>query len=302
MSENNMVKIHGSIHRLRKMSGFSFLILRTAHQLIQCILEPEKCEILGPDGSPWEETLKEEMCIRMEAQKVEEPRSRTGWELHPVHIRILSVPAETMPVVIQDVYKRQHRRGRRHRHGQAGPGLSGRSEGSLSHLRPAPGLSRIYIYITVEELKALDNVKGISLNVGENRIVNGSTVEIRPELYELEYPMISVDYPGSRCETQLQEQPDEEALKAFVFETCRAEANWNMKNFIEDQVELIRRQVGDSRAVSYTHLSQSPFVSPQATNTIGIKTAINRIRTHAMEFAPRSNPFFRSDSAAEKPP
>ena len=43
MSENNMVKIHGSIHRLRKMSGFSFLILRTAHQLIQCILEPEKC-------------------------------------------------------------------------------------------------------------------------------------------------------------------------------------------------------------------------------------------------------------------
>ena len=54
MSEKNMVKIHGSIHRLRKMSGFSFLILRTAHQLIQCILEPEKCEILGPDGSPWD--------------------------------------------------------------------------------------------------------------------------------------------------------------------------------------------------------------------------------------------------------
>ena len=100
MSENNMVKIHGSIHRLRKMSGFSFLILRTAHQLIQCILEPEKCEIMGPDGSPWKETLKEEMCIRMEAQKVEEPRSRTGWELHPVRIRILSVPAEAMPVVI----------------------------------------------------------------------------------------------------------------------------------------------------------------------------------------------------------
>ena len=100
MSENNMVKIHGSVHRLRKMSGFSFLILRTAHQLIQCILEPEKCEIMGPDGSPWKETLKEEMCIRMEAQKVEEPRSRTGWELHPVRIRILSVPAEAMPVVI----------------------------------------------------------------------------------------------------------------------------------------------------------------------------------------------------------
>ena len=79
--------------------------------------------------------------------------------------------------------------------------------------------------------------------------MDGSAVEVRPELYELEYPMISVDYPGSRCETQLQEQPDEEALKAFVFETCRAEANWNMKNFIEDQVELIRRQVGDSKVL-----------------------------------------------------
>lgn len=102
MNEKNgkTMNIHGSIHRLRKMSGFSFLILRTVHRLVQCILEPEKCEILGPDGGPWEGALKEEMCIRMEAQAVEESRSRTGWELHPVRIRILSVPAEAMPVVI----------------------------------------------------------------------------------------------------------------------------------------------------------------------------------------------------------
>ncbi|HJA93743.1 MAG TPA: aspartate--tRNA(Asn) ligase [Candidatus Eisenbergiella merdipullorum] len=95
-----IIKTHGSIHRIRKMSGFSFLILRTAHRLIQCVLEPEKCEIFSPDGRPWKEALKEEMCIRMEALEVAEPRSRTGWELHPVRIRILSVPAEAMPVVI----------------------------------------------------------------------------------------------------------------------------------------------------------------------------------------------------------
>ena len=63
--EDGMVKTHGSIHRLRKMSGFSFLILRTARRLVQCILEPERCEILGPDGSVWEGPLREEMCIRM---------------------------------------------------------------------------------------------------------------------------------------------------------------------------------------------------------------------------------------------
>ena len=47
--------------------------------------------------------------------------------------------------------------------------------------------------ITVEELQALDNVKGIILNGGENRVVDGAAVDIRPELYALGYPMISVD-------------------------------------------------------------------------------------------------------------
>ena len=103
--------------------------------------------------------------------------------------------------------------------------------------------------ITAEELQALDNVKGVILNGGENRVVDGKAVEIRPELYDLDIPMISVDYPGSRCGTQLQQLPDEEALKAFVFDTCKAEANWNMKNFIADQVELIRRQVGDGKVL-----------------------------------------------------
>ncbi len=103
--------------------------------------------------------------------------------------------------------------------------------------------------ITAEELQALDNVKGVILNGGENRVVDGKAVEIRPELYDLDIPMISVDYPGSRCGTQLQQLPGEEALKAFVFDTCKAEANWNMKNFIADQVELIRRQVGDGKVL-----------------------------------------------------
>lgn len=103
--------------------------------------------------------------------------------------------------------------------------------------------------ITAEELKSLDNVKGIILNGGENRIVDGVAVTIRPELYDLDYPMISVDYPESRCSMKLDRIPDEENLKKFVFEECKAEPNWNMKNFIEDQVELIRRQVGDKKVL-----------------------------------------------------
>lgn len=103
--------------------------------------------------------------------------------------------------------------------------------------------------ITAEELKALKNVKGIVLNGGENRIVDGQAVEVRPELYDMGIPMLSIDYPQSKCAKQLNSLPDEDALKNFVFEECKAEANWNMKNFIEDQVELIRQQVGDRKVL-----------------------------------------------------
>lgn len=103
--------------------------------------------------------------------------------------------------------------------------------------------------ITVEELKTLPNVKGIILNGGENRVVDGQEVQVRPELYELGYPMISVDYPQSKCAARFAELPDGDTLKKFLFEDCRAEANWNMKNFIEDQIELIRRQVGDRKVL-----------------------------------------------------
>lgn len=103
--------------------------------------------------------------------------------------------------------------------------------------------------ITPEELNLLENVKGIILNGGANRIVDGEPIDVNPEIYDCGYPVIAIDHPTAKCECQLEELPDEEALKAFIFDTCKAEANWNMKNFIEDQVELIRRQVGDKKVL-----------------------------------------------------
>lgn len=103
--------------------------------------------------------------------------------------------------------------------------------------------------ITVDELKALNNVKGIILNGGENRVVNGQEVDVNPALYECGYPIISVDHPTAKCEKQYGELPDDETLKTFIFDQCKAEANWNMKNFIEDQIELVKRQVGDRKVL-----------------------------------------------------
>ena len=103
--------------------------------------------------------------------------------------------------------------------------------------------------ITAEELKKLDNVKGIILNGGENRVVDGVPVEIHTELYDCGIPMMAIDHPTATCEQVFEQIPDQETLRKFVFDTCHAEANWNMKNFIEDQVELIKRQVGDKKVL-----------------------------------------------------
>ena len=103
--------------------------------------------------------------------------------------------------------------------------------------------------ITPEQLHALDNVKGIILNGGENRVVDGTPVDVSPAIYDCGYPVMSIDHPTAQCEQQLAQLPDDAALKAFVFDQCKAEANWNMKNFIEDQVELVRRQVGDKKVL-----------------------------------------------------
>ena len=103
--------------------------------------------------------------------------------------------------------------------------------------------------ITVDELNALDNVKGIILNGGENRVVDGVEVEVRPELYDCGYPIISIDYPQSKCENQYAGLLSDDEMKKFLFDVCKAEANWNMKNFVEDQIELVRKQVGDRKVL-----------------------------------------------------
>ncbi len=115
--------------------------------------------------------------------------------------------------------------------------------------------SEIYPHdITAQELKALPNVKGIIINGGENRIVDGKSIDVGPHIYEAGCPVMAVNHEAAKCENTLTTWPEgEEAvtkvLKAFVFDTCKAEANWNMKNFIADQLELIKAQVGGRKVL-----------------------------------------------------
>jgi GMP synthase (glutamine-hydrolysing) len=102
--------------------------------------------------------------------------------------------------------------------------------------------------ITPERLAALPNVKGVVLFGGENRCVDGADVDVDPAVYLLGIPVMAIDHPAAKCEN-LPEMPDEAALRTWLFDVCGAEANWNMKNFIADQIELVRRQVGDGKVL-----------------------------------------------------
>ena len=115
--------------------------------------------------------------------------------------------------------------------------------------------SEIYPHdITASELKALPNVKGIIINGGPNNVIDGVAIDVLPEIYEAGYPVMAAGHDKALCEVKLpefanNEEAIKEAVKGFVFDTCKAEANWNMKNFVADQVELIRRQVGDRKVL-----------------------------------------------------
>ena len=107
--------------------------------------------------------------------------------------------------------------------------------------------------ITAAELAALPGVKGIILNGGPNRVVDGVTIDASDAVYESGLPLFSVDHAGKKA-ADLAAWPEDEAarhaaLSAFIFDTCKAERNWNMENFIADQVELVRRQVGDRKVL-----------------------------------------------------
>ncbi len=102
--------------------------------------------------------------------------------------------------------------------------------------------------ITKEALEALPNIKGIILSGGVNRVVDGVSIDASEAIYSSGIPTIAFDHKGAE---KLPESEDERKalLSKFIFDTCKADANWNMENFINDQIELVRRQVGDGKVL-----------------------------------------------------
>lgn len=89
------IKIHGSIYKIRKMSDFAFVLLRTKREVVQCIYSAETAHFEL-------EELVEESCVILTARVVSEERSKTGYELQLLGLEVLSLPEEASPIVINN--------------------------------------------------------------------------------------------------------------------------------------------------------------------------------------------------------
>ena len=128
--------------------------------------------------------------------------------------------------------------------------------GSVENTRLAREIRDLGVYseiyphdITVDKLQTFINLKGIIVNGGENRVVDGEIIDIDQTIYTLGIPMMTIDHPTSKTSFVLDTFPTKKELNDFVFTTCQAKANWNMKNFISDQIESLKQQIGDKKVL-----------------------------------------------------
>lgn len=89
------VQLHGMVYKIRKMSDFAFVLIRTRRAVVQCVYSSEFSNFAL-------ETLREESAVRITANVIAEERSRTGYELQMLAVEVLSEPEELSPIVINN--------------------------------------------------------------------------------------------------------------------------------------------------------------------------------------------------------
>ena len=81
-----------------------------------------------------------------------------------------------------------------------------------------------------------------------------TSIDASDAVYKSGLPLFTINYQGKTAQQALKSLPLEEkyrqeVLSTFVFEVCKAQKNWNMENFIADQIALIRKQVGKKKVL-----------------------------------------------------
>ena len=129
--------------------------------------------------------------------------------------------------------------------------------GSTENTRIARELRELGVYSEIlpydskpEALKAMPGICGLILNGGENRVVDGVAIDVDEGVYNIGLPTLAVDHASPAHPSDLAKWPEDskKALDDFIVK-CGARRNWNMENFIADQVELLRRQIGSRKVL-----------------------------------------------------
>lgn len=89
--------------------------------------------------------------------------------------------------------------------------------------------------VTLEQLRAM-NAKGLVLSVGPNRAFEGQTLDMNDDVLTCDLPVIKV--------TDAQDAQ----IEGFA-DLCNCEKDWNAKNFIDEQIALLRKQIGDKKVL-----------------------------------------------------
>lgn len=87
------IRMNGAVHNIRDMGEVAFVILRKAEGLVQCVFEE------GTTAFDLK-NLKEESAVEVTGIVAREERAPQGFEIRLREIRILSEPAERMPLAV----------------------------------------------------------------------------------------------------------------------------------------------------------------------------------------------------------
>ncbi len=89
-----IVCMKGVVHRIREMTGFAFVIIRTARETVQCVYSPEFSKYrMGGE-------VTEGCSVKLTGKIVKDETREGRYEMQIHGIEVLSSPAEQMPVVI----------------------------------------------------------------------------------------------------------------------------------------------------------------------------------------------------------
>ena len=102
-AEGTEVKVNGAVHTIRDMGTIAFIILRKREGLVQCVYEDNISKFDLKD-------VKEADTVEVTGVLAESAKAPNGIEIRLGELKILSEPAEPMPLPIARHWRWSHER------------------------------------------------------------------------------------------------------------------------------------------------------------------------------------------------